>query len=398
MAKGCSTTIRHMWGAAVVGGMVSLWLHRNKVYFDNTKVDLNFCKKFVSSQVCAAHLSGGHNYNSEREKMVMNGWGANLRLGRAPQIKECQWLLPPEPHIKINTDGSSLGNPGNSGWGSVFQDHLGRIVLTLSKGLGLSTSYWAECCAILESMEMAVTRDWKQVWVETDSKAAIGFCIKQSAMAAEEEVGTLPSMGTMEVYVGRPPWLYKLENPDSVYFSFVKFSTGTYDVLSIGRQWLEQGEVEKPRIEIPPGRSKPVGSWSEQFAYEVGIICRKYAPLAVQNWRKVKKEFKSKVNTMQEHIMNSFDIDIHLPHVETAINKYLGQCLKEYRIKMLEMQTQSLQEGSTPMTEDEIADKVLGTKPGYVMGLGYGMDPLSSSSYNNPEVEDLRRRAEAAER
>ncbi|KAF9608944.1 hypothetical protein IFM89_012112 [Coptis chinensis] len=26
--------------------------------------------------------------------------------------------------------------------------------------------------------------------------------------------------------------------------SFVKFSTGTYYVLSIGRQWLEQGEVE----------------------------------------------------------------------------------------------------------------------------------------------------------
>ncbi|KAF9613305.1 hypothetical protein IFM89_006815 [Coptis chinensis] len=59
----------------------------------------------------------------------------------------------------------------------------------------------------------------------------------------------------------------------------------------------------KPRIKIPPGRSKPVGSWSEQFAYEIGIICRKYAPLAVQNWRTVKKEFKSKVNTMHEHIM-----------------------------------------------------------------------------------------------
>ncbi|KAF9590834.1 hypothetical protein IFM89_038706 [Coptis chinensis] len=79
-----AVSIRHKWGVAVV--------------------------------VCATHLLGGHNYNTESEKMVMNGWGANLRLGRAPQVKECRWILPPEPHIKINTEGSSLGNPGNSSW------------------------------------------------------------------------------------------------------------------------------------------------------------------------------------------------------------------------------------------------------------------------------------------
>ncbi|KAF9588644.1 hypothetical protein IFM89_014182, partial [Coptis chinensis] len=55
---------------------------------------------------------------------------------------------------------------------------------------------------------------------------------------------------------------------------------------------------------------------------------------AVQNWRTVKKEFKPKVNTMHEHIMKSFDIDIHLPHVERVVNKYLGQRLKEYRCRL----------------------------------------------------------------
>lgn len=67
---------------------------------------------------------------------------------------------------------------------------------------------------------------------------------------------------------------------------------------------------------------------------------------------------------------------------------------------MLKMQAESLKEGSTAMTEDDIANKVLGTKPGYIVGLGYGVDPMSSSSssYSYPEVEELRRRAEAAER
>ena len=60
---------------------------------------------------------------------------------------------------------------------------------------------------------------------------------------------------------------------------------------------------QKPRIEIPPGKSKPVGDWSQQFASEVGIICREHAPLSLYNWRKVKKEYKSKVQTMHEHIL-----------------------------------------------------------------------------------------------
>ncbi|RWR84864.1 Transposase, Ptta/En/Spm, plant [Cinnamomum micranthum f. kanehirae] len=262
---------------------------------------------------------------------------------------------------------------------------------------------------------------------------------------------------------------------------------------------------QKPRIEIPPGKSKPVGDWSQQFASEVGIICREYAPLSLYNWRNVKKEYKSKVQTMHGHILKSFDIDIHLPHIERAINKYIGQRLKEFRCrlhvyykslsndqrrrkpyvnvaqedwerlcdwfetdkfkklstvnkairakkkvhhrggsrsflnhradkrnaqtqqepgriefyrmmyynqgkgwsgsvaeenydKMLKMQAESLEEGSTAMTEEDIANKVLGTKPCYIVGLGHGVDPMSSSSsYCYPEVEELRRRAEAAE-
>ncbi|RWR95813.1 structure-specific endonuclease subunit slx1 [Cinnamomum micranthum f. kanehirae] len=170
------------------------------------------------------------------------------------------------------------------------------------------------------------------------------------------------------------------------------------------------------------------------------------------------------------YLQKSFDIDIHLPHIERAINKYIGQRLKEFRCmlhvyykslsndqrrrkpyvnvaqedwerlcdwfetdkfkklstvnkairakkkvhhcggsrsflnhradkdKMLKMQAESLEEGSTAMTEEDIANKVLGTKPGYIVGLGHGVDPMSSSSsYCYPEVEELRRRAEAAE-
>ncbi|KAF9602525.1 hypothetical protein IFM89_029824, partial [Coptis chinensis] len=67
--------------------------------------------------------------------------------------------------------------------------------------------------------------------------------------------------------------------------------------------------------------------------------------------------------------------------------------------KMLEIKFQPLEEGSEPWTEDEIAEMVLSKKPGYNRGPGHGVEPISySSAYRNYEVEELRRRAKAAER
>ena len=68
---------------------------------------------------------------------------------------------------------------------------------------------------------------------------------------------------------------------------------------------------------------------------------------------------------------------------------------------MVEMQSQPTPEGSTPLTPDEICEKVLGVKPCYVCGLGYGEIPISSSSstrYTRSEVEEAKKRAEDAER
>ena len=48
---------------------------------------------------------------------------------------------------------------------------------------------------------------------------------------------------------------------------------------------------------------------------------------------------------------------------------------------MKELQRQSTQEdGTLTMTEDEIADKILGRRPGYVLGLGHGPRPTTSTT------------------
>ncbi|KAF5179843.1 hypothetical protein FRX31_030567, partial [Thalictrum thalictroides] len=69
------------------------------------------------------------------------------------------WKLPATGmiKIKINVDGSSRGNSGNAGWGALFRDDLGVVLLTVSKGLGVLDSFQAECFDILEALDSSST-------------------------------------------------------------------------------------------------------------------------------------------------------------------------------------------------------------------------------------------------
>ncbi|KAJ8644437.1 hypothetical protein MRB53_006185 [Persea americana] len=139
---------------------------------------------------------------------------------------------------------------------------------------------------------------------------------------------------------------------------------------NISLTWHIKDIGQKLRIEIPEGLSRPVGKYAKQFKTEVGIICRMYAPLARSTWPAVKQE--------QRQIIYDRILE-----------------------KVIALQSQSTEADSTPLTDDEICKRVLGTRPGYVQGLVHGMmAPRSSSTslHNNQGVEKLTKRATVAER
>ncbi|TYK11890.1 CACTA en-spm transposon protein [Cucumis melo var. makuwa] len=51
------------------------------------------------------------------------------------------------------------------------------------------------------------------------------------------------------------------------------------------------------------------------------------------------------------------------------------QVAEDAHNQMLELQSQPIPEGSQPLSEDEICDQVLGRRPGYSKGLGWGPKP-----------------------
>ncbi|KAA0041902.1 CACTA en-spm transposon protein [Cucumis melo var. makuwa] len=60
-------------------------------------------------------------------------------------------------------------------------------------------------------------------------------------------------------------------------------------------------------------------------------------------------------------------------HVRAGI--FVSQAAEDAHNQMLELQSQPTPEGSQPLFEDEICDQVLGRRPGYSKGLGWGPKP-----------------------
>ncbi|TYK11654.1 CACTA en-spm transposon protein [Cucumis melo var. makuwa] len=54
---------------------------------------------------------------------------------------------------------------------------------------------------------------------------------------------------------------------------------------------------------------------------------------------------------------------------------FVLQAVEDAHNQMLELQSQPIPEGSQPLSEDEICDQVLGKRPGYSKGLGWGPKP-----------------------
>ncbi|GLT32301.1 hypothetical protein SLA2020_069770 [Shorea laevis] len=79
---------------------------------------------------------------------------------------------PPEGYIKLNTDGSALSNPGQTGAGGVFRDHMGNWLLGFMRNVGYSTVLTAELWAIRDGLKLAVERGFTRIIVETDSRVA----------------------------------------------------------------------------------------------------------------------------------------------------------------------------------------------------------------------------------
>ncbi len=73
-------------------------------------------------------------------------------------------------YLKISIDGASKGNPGPAAAGLIIKDERGRVVLSRSIFLGITTNNHAEYLALLFALEEAARIGGKRLLIRTDSE------------------------------------------------------------------------------------------------------------------------------------------------------------------------------------------------------------------------------------
>lgn len=91
--------------------------------------------------------------------------------------KEVKWS-PPENIYKINVDGSSIGNPGKSGFGGLIRNMLGEWLCGYSGFCGVTSCLNAELLAIFYGLSLAWSRGLTSVICEPDSQMALQLISK----------------------------------------------------------------------------------------------------------------------------------------------------------------------------------------------------------------------------
>jgi ribonuclease HI len=90
-----------------------------------------------------------------------------------------KWQPPSYGILKINTDGSSRGNPGPAGIGGIGRDAMGSVVFIFSIYEGIQTINLVEGLAILAALEKAHAQGWRRIVCESDSQVLINLLIEQ---------------------------------------------------------------------------------------------------------------------------------------------------------------------------------------------------------------------------
>ncbi|KAL7165459.1 hypothetical protein ACSBR2_041193 [Camellia fascicularis] len=95
------------------------------------------------------------------------------------------WCPPCVGRLKLNTDGSTKGDPGEGGFGGLIRDEKGLWLIGYYGKFDVCTSLEVEFWAIYRGLTIAFEKGYKDLTIETNSTAAIellkeGFVVSSS--------------------------------------------------------------------------------------------------------------------------------------------------------------------------------------------------------------------------
>ena len=145
------------WDVMFPFGVWSIWLHRNKVVFGG-----NNPPKLNSYEVI-----------TKAAKFAFSGVnGKNVRVKTTVQVR---WTSPPVQWVKLNSDGSSMGNPGHAGGGGIIRNAEGKWIKGYERSIGNTTSIAAELWALRDGIQLCLELNLPAVIIELDAMLVVNL-------------------------------------------------------------------------------------------------------------------------------------------------------------------------------------------------------------------------------
>ena len=80
-----------------------------------------------------------------------------------------QWKKPIVGRVKLNSDGCSKGNPGQSGGRAILRSHFGDLICAIGDRYGCQTNMVAEARSLHQGLEKCIHTGFHAVDIEVDS-------------------------------------------------------------------------------------------------------------------------------------------------------------------------------------------------------------------------------------
>ena len=196
-----------LWVAWLAGPSLilwNLWLERNRRIFSDSKLESLHLWRIILSRLqetISAKCEMSENIDPGDVATVRNlnlmecrrgdTLGKRPRHGKQRVCRDGRWTPPPDGTLKINTDGSSRGNPGHAGIGGIGRDNAGGMVFIFSTYKGQYSNNLMEALAIKTAIERGCSLGWKKIICESDSQIVVDILKSQSLENVNEQLAAL---------------------------------------------------------------------------------------------------------------------------------------------------------------------------------------------------------------
>ncbi|XP_042477660.1 uncharacterized protein LOC122059018 [Macadamia integrifolia] len=171
--KARSMNLKQPWLISFSILAANIWWERNRRIHDATaRPDWKIFDLAHRELVLCLGRSKGE-AKSPSDVISCRRLGLPIEGGSSCPPLEVHWCKPQREWIKINVDGSSLGNPGRAGVGGIARDSEGQVCDSFSIFLGTKKIYKAEFAAVMEGILMAKALGARGLWIESDSGTVV---------------------------------------------------------------------------------------------------------------------------------------------------------------------------------------------------------------------------------